>query len=265
MNDGWSSNFSYSYYRKLMLVIKDTYKLHLLHEAPQLLNNLQGRPKILLRHDIDLDLDKALAMAEIESELNISSCYMIMTNCPFYALDDKKTISFLYELDKYGHEIGLHFDFDKQHDRNNDANIDCLADAFESSARQLEDIISSKVRSISFHRPLPQFIKGPLLVSGRVNAYSAELMAWYLSDSKGNWRNGEPLPMLENPAKPILQLLVHPIWWGITHMPASNRLQQYFESRTEGLSNDQINDFDNKLSGHLTMHRSGKNRRESWG
>ena len=62
-------------------------------------------------------------------------------------------------------------------------------------------------------------------MDGKVNAYSRELMSWYLSDSAGNWREGEPLPLLSNPDRPLLQLLIHPFWWGEEHMSAGDRLQ----------------------------------------
>lgn len=258
-SNGWSSDFSYGYYRKLMQTIKTNFHIHLMYEVPHLLQKgRQEKPSILLRHDVDLDLDKALAMAEIESEINISSCYMVMTNCPFYKIEDKSSQAVLLRLKQLGHEVALHFDFGNQDHRRSNVEIDSMALEINSSIQLLEDIISSNVHSISFHRPLRQFIRGPLFMSGRVNAYSAELMEWYLSDSKGNWRNGEPLPMLENPNKGILQLLIHPIWWGKWHMSASDRLQSFFEIRTERLLDDEIIDFDDKLSSHLGVSRSAK-------
>jgi len=65
--------------------------------------------------------------------------------------------------------------------------------------------------------------------------------------------------MLENPHKPLLQFLVHPIWWGVKHMKASDRLQALFFYRTRGLSNERIEEFDHALSGHLEVRR-GKSR-----
>ena len=38
---------------------------------------------ILLRHDIDLSLEKALKMAEIESQLNLISTYFLRVNSTF--------------------------------------------------------------------------------------------------------------------------------------------------------------------------------------
>jgi len=240
----------------MLEAIRANFQIHLLSEAPRVLKRHQEKPIVLLRHDVDLDLDIALAMAEIESDLKISSCYMVMNNCPFYKLEDNSSRSILLRLKQLGHEVALHFDYNNRNDRRGDIKIDFVTAEIESSVKQLEAMISQPVHSISFHRPLQEFLRGPLLVAEKVNAYSAELMGWYLSDSKGHWREGEPLPMLENPQKPLLQLLVHPIWWGAKHMRASDRLQSFFESRTQGLSNERIEEFDNALSCHLGVRRS---------
>lgn len=262
MNSGWSSDFSYGYYRKLLQAIRANFQIHLFSTVPQLLKRHQEQPNILLRHDVDLDMDIALAMAEIESDLKISSCYMVMTNCPFYNIEDKSSRSILLRLKQLGHEVALHFDFNNNDYRCGDVKIDSVTMEIDSSVKLLESIISQKVYSISFHRPLQQFLKGPLFIAGKVNAYSAVLMNWYLSDSKGNWREGEPLQMLENPRKPLLQLLVHPIWWGVKHMKASDRLQSFFEYRTQGLSNERIKEFDNALLCHLGVRRSKRQSRK---
>jgi len=57
-----------------------------------------------------------------------------------------------------------------------------------------------------------------------VNAYAAPLMESYLSDSAGVWRAGEPLAAIGEMHGPVLQVLIHPIWWGPEHAPAAERL-----------------------------------------
>src|SRR5512132_727984 len=110
MDTGWSSDFSYRYYRTLLQAIMATFQIHLLSDVPRLLTGHQEHPITLLRHDIDLDLHIALTMAEIESALSVSSCYMVMTTCPFYTLQDKSSRSILLRLLQLGHEVALHFD-----------------------------------------------------------------------------------------------------------------------------------------------------------
>jgi len=256
MDRSWSLDSSFNYYKKLLHFIKNNYNVCLFHEVPQILRIIgKEKPKILLRHDVDLSIDKALEMAEIENEAGIHSCYMLMTHCPFYSLNDKSKI---IHLKKLGHEIALHFDYSGKSTTNRDVKIDDLIAEIDRQANLLEEIISSKVEAISFHRPVSSLLLGPLFVGERVNAYSSQLMNWYLSDSKGSWRGGEPLKLLRYPKNPILQMLVHPFWWGDTHISAANRLEEFFQHQTMGLSTDDAKDFDNKLSSHLTITRSGK-------
>ena len=42
---------------------------------------------LLLRHDVDLSLEAALAMAELEAELEAPATYLLMTRSEFYNLE----------------------------------------------------------------------------------------------------------------------------------------------------------------------------------
>ena len=46
--------------------------------------SISGTPVLLLRHDLDLDLDAGLKMAEIEARLSIKSTYFILLFNNFY-------------------------------------------------------------------------------------------------------------------------------------------------------------------------------------
>ena len=267
MSIAWSSDFSYKYYRKLLETIREHYSLYLMSEAEHILNIDSERPKLILRHDVDLDLSCAVALAEIENELGISACYMVLSDSPFYFLDDISSKNHLNTLLELGHEIGLHFDlngfisqsilsgvdFDSE-----ELSLNPLFDRILHDIKLLEEVTSAPIESISFHRPSPESLNGPFRIHGIINAYSAELLDYYLSDSKGRWREGEPLKSLESPKKPLLQLLIHPIWWGTTHMKAKDRLQWFFESRTPHFSNKQRISFDNEIFRHAGLSRSGR-------
>jgi hypothetical protein len=57
-------------------------------------------------------------------------------------------------------------------------------------------------------------------------------MQRYISDSKGSWREGEPLPVIqEATAVRILQVVIHSIWWGERHRTAQERLDDFSEER----------------------------------
>lgn len=246
MSSRWSSDFSYGYFKRILQAVKSNFELRLLSEAPRILNTI-GQPKLILRHDVDVSLKGALRMAEIENEFGICCTYMVMINSPLYCVEDKPSGGILRELINMGHEVGLHFNIDDDKS-NSSCKISTVEVKIHSACKRLENITGLSVLSISFHRPIPQFLRGPLVACGRVNAYSQELMAWYLSDSKGCWREGEPLPKLLRPDKPLLQLLIHPIWWGDEHMLPEDRLQEFFDTETQGQSPQYVKAFDAALA-----------------
>ena len=250
--------FNFNFFKKILSVLKKDFLFCSFQDAAKIINHTNSKPYVFLRHDVDLDLDLALRMSLIERDLKVKSCYMIMTNSPFYSLDGNRSKSIITEMINAGHEIGLHFDFDNNAHRNNGTEIEQIKSDINASCLKLEKVTGFKINSISFHRPLPQFLRGPFYIEGRINAYSAELMRWYLSDSKGNWREGNPIDSFAKPKSNVLQLLMHPIWWDEKHMEAPDRLQTFFERRTENFLAEEKNKFDILLSSYLTILRRGK-------
>ncbi|HVX27962.1 MAG TPA: class I SAM-dependent methyltransferase [Parafilimonas sp.] len=195
----------------------------------------------------------------IENELGLQSTYMVMLNSPCYDVSTETSKKILKQLLTLGHEVALHFDVTKS--KRNDPKISTndIEGDIAHDIKQLEQIIEVPVKSISFHRPLSQFLKGPLKIAGVINAYSKELMTWYLSDSAGRWREGEPLQKLLKPTNKLLQLLIHPIWWGEEHKNASERLEEFFRATTFGWSIDKTKEFDKALAEHISVRRANAN------
>ncbi len=256
MHSNSTISFDYGFFKKIISYLKMNFSIYTFTGVLDILQEKTTKPIVLLRHDIDLDLNYAHKMAMIEVEENVQSCYMIMTNSPFYSINDPDSKSIIHKLISNGHEIGLHYDFDDYLLRNKHITIDNMNENILSAFSKLEDVIGTEVKSISFHRPMQQFLNGPLTILGRTNAYSAELMKWYLSDSKGNWREGNPLIAMQTIKNNILQLLIHPIWWNDFSMNAGERLQYFFEEKTKFLSIDERTLFDNTLASYLSIKRS---------
>ena len=246
MSSGWSADFSYNYFRRILEAIRVNFNPHLLSQAPRI-EPAGGRPKIIVRHDVDVSLRHALRMAEIENAFGICATYMFIPNSLLYCLEDSTSRDVLRQLISMGHEIGLHFDVSNEV-RSPDCEVSQVESQIDAAARQIESITGMPVQSISFHRPLQQFLRGPVIVCGRTNAYSGQLMNWYMSDSKGCWREGEPLPRLTRPEKPLLQLLIHPIWWGEKHGLPEDSLQEFFEGETRGKPSEFVRAFDGALA-----------------
>jgi len=141
---------------------------------------------ILLRHDVDLSLEAALAMAELESELEAPATYFLMTRSEFYNLDAPSGAGAVERLRRLGHRVGLHAVYpEAEHDPRFDA-------------------------VLAWHNPDPDYMTAP--VDGFVNAMQPGFFdpEHYRSDSNQRWRHGCPHAELAAGGFEWLQLLVHP-------------------------------------------------------
>jgi hypothetical protein len=144
---------------------------------------------LLLRHDVDLSLEAALAMAELEAEEDATTTYLLMTRSVFYNLASREGEAALGRLRALGHRVGLHAVYPH-------ADLDERFD-----------------RVVAWHNPEPAYMSAP--IDGAVNVMEETYFdpATYRSDSNHRWRSGCPHEELRAGAFPWLQLLVHPEIW----------------------------------------------------
>jgi hypothetical protein len=176
-----SCDFTLAHYREL-LEAADDYEWATFDREP--------RPgDLFLRHDVDLSLEAALAMARIEHERGARATYFLMTESRFYNLDSHHGRVAIAELRELGHAVGLH--------------------AVHPNAR-LDDRFDPV---IAWHNPDPEYMSQP--VDGAVNVMSPPWFTRgrYRSDSNRHWREGCPHEELASGAFDWLQLLVHPEIW----------------------------------------------------
>jgi hypothetical protein len=230
MNTAWSENFTYHYFVRILKTVQQKFNIRLLGYG---LAANSARSQLFLRHDVDVSISHTLTMAEIEAEHGIQSTYMLILNSRLY--DVRRDRELLKRFIYLNHEVALHFDADEQRRAQHTTIADVFAD-IEQDCQTIGDITGEPVRSVSFHRPRPEFLRGELTIGGRTNAYAAVLMESYISDSKGEWRNGEPLRYLQAATTPVVQLLIHPIWWGVRHMNPGERLEEFYLDATAELT-----------------------------
>jgi len=144
---------------------------------------------IFLRHDVDLSLEAAIALAELEQERGARATYFLMTESAFYNLDSQLGRDTLGRLRELGHAVGLH----AVHPR---AQFDARFDPV-----------------LAWHNPDAEFVHDP--VDGAVNVMQPPWFTRgkYRSDSNQHWREGCPHEELRTGAFEWLQLLVHPEIW----------------------------------------------------
>ena len=262
MSLAWADNFSFDYFTRMLQTIKSRFELRLLGEG---INPEASRPQLFLRHDVDVSLKRALMMAEIENQCGVCATYMVIPSSLLYDLEAKSSRLMLRQLVDQGHELGMHFDVDDD-GRSNGSSLGMNEDSIYRAGNYLGSLIDTSVKSISFHRPMPHFLRGPMTICGMVNAYADRLMACYISDSKGSWKAGEPLPLLINFDRPIVQLLIHPIWWGKEHMSPEDRLQEFFETEIQEQSHEFASAFDTALTATVPgVRRNGLSSRKKEG
>lgn len=168
---------------------------------------------IFMRHDVDVQVDVALKMARIESEIGVKSTFFIRL-CGQYNPWNIITFRKLKEIQELGHEIGLHFepDFSIMNNR------DFISD-LKFSVKMLESLFSCKVSSICPHEPVRT---GNLKMDKKIlkeigvkyHAYQDLFLKnlKYISDSSCRWREGCMHIFIENET-PKLCILTHPLWW----------------------------------------------------
>ena len=144
---------------------------------------------LLLRHDIDLSLEAALELAELEADAGARATYFLMTRSVFYNLGSPAGEAALARLRELGHAVGLHalhpyVDHDDRFDR-----------------------------VLAWHNPDPDYMSAP--VAGLANVMEPRFFdpERYRSDSNAHWRRGCPHDDIAAGRFDWLQLLVHPEIW----------------------------------------------------
>lgn len=145
---------------------------------------------VLLRHDVDLSLEAAVRLAELEHEEDAAATYFLMTASVFYNLASTEGERALGRLRELGHRVGLHAVWPQRE----------LDERFEPV--------------VAWHNPDPEYMGEPL-GDGLANVMEPRFFSpeRYRSDSNQHWRSGCPHEALARGEFEWLQLLTHPEIW----------------------------------------------------
>jgi hypothetical protein len=200
-----STNFSTANYIRLLEIISSNG-----YEVVDFSTLDPDQKHLLLRHDVDFDLEAAAKLASVEECHGYRATYFVMLSSEFYNPMSEKARDALTSIMSCGHKVGLHFDTSIYRD-----DPEALSDAAKNECHILEQLTGQKMAAISMHRPPQELVGENTDFAGRLNAYAPRFTReiGYSSDSRGAWHHGSPL---ENDAflkGKALQLLTHPIWW----------------------------------------------------
>jgi hypothetical protein len=176
--------FDRAHYRELLDAVRSGgYRFGRFEGDPQ-----PGR--VYLRHDVDLSLDAALQMAELEAESGVAATYFLMEESVFYNLASSEGTSAILRLRELGHDVGVH----------------AVWPAVPGRDPRFAPVLA-------WHNPDPEYMRRP--VDGFLNVMAAPwfTQGLYRSDSNQHWRSGCPHEELARGELEWLQLLTHPEIW----------------------------------------------------
>ncbi len=220
--------FTYDAYQRLLQSLQENgYRFASYH-------NWQEFDKcVILRHDIDTDIAKALRMAQIERAYGngVNSTYFVLLTSDFYNVASMNNLQMLRSIVGYGHEVGLHFD-EVQYP-NAAENVELLKELIIKEAGILSDLLGCPITTVSMHRPSKQILDSNLKIPGIINSYGDDFFKdfKYLSDSRRRWR--EPVEAIVASGHfQKLHILTHAFWYNKEELNIKQTIAGFIDRAT---------------------------------
>ncbi len=192
---------------------------------------------VLWRHDIDISVNRAVRLAEIEADLQVAATYFLRLRSPFYNLLNEEMRGLVYRIIALGHDIGLHFEPVR---RGSDLSRPALDEAIATESELVAREFGVAPCAVSFHdvTMLTEPVPDDERLCGLVNAYSKHLSTnyGYVSDSNGVWIHRRLSDVLAAAVEERLQVLTHPEWWTPEAMAPRQRVQRAINGNAAALA-----------------------------
>ena len=209
-----SCDFSLAHYRELLAAARDGgYRWAGFDADPE-------PGLVILRHDVDLSLAAAVAVAEVEADEGAWSTWFLMTRSVFYNLASPEGQLAIEQLRELGHRVAHHAVY---------PHVD-LDERFDPV--------------VAWHNPDPEYMQAP--IEGAVNVMAPPFFdaEHYRSDSNQHWRHGCPHEELAAGRFEWLQLLTHPEIWAFDGSTMRESMESMLDAdraaRLEHLRADRI-------------------------
>jgi hypothetical protein len=202
---------------------------------------------VILRHDVDYSVIKAVELAEVEHELGARSTVFLMLSSTYYNLLSGEHLCAARRIVQLGHEIGFHYDTDVFASQPEQA-----AERIAAQARFLSELLETPVNMVAQHNP--SVIAMRVAVPGYTDAYADRFCKdiAYLSDSRRLWGSDDVFRFFREHER--AQLLIHPLWWSVD---SKSRWEAFSAIRNEVVSR-----VDEELSAmNRSMERDERERR----
>lgn len=207
MQSAKRENFSYSEYRNIINLFDKRKFFFFSSDLPA--------EYIILRHDVEFSLTKALHMAEIDYSEGVKSTFFVQVVSGAYNSFSVKNKELITKIINMGHQVGLHLYISNLPQMDHKG----LRYELERQKTLFEIGLNASCRCFSFHRP-PAWVLAIRddEMGGMLNAYGESFFEYtdvpqsqiYLSDSRHRWKYGYPSDFLQAER---LQILMHPDEW----------------------------------------------------
>lgn len=151
--------FSYDAYKALLFLLKSQN-----YEIKDYATWQTADRCVILRHDIDNDIEKATRLAQVEQQCGAKSTYFVLLTSDFYNVFSANSQRKLQKILQCGHDIGLHFDEMRYPDLV--GNIEKLQEKILQEMCLLETAIGKPVTAVSMHRPSKQMLEANIQLPG---------------------------------------------------------------------------------------------------
>lgn len=181
---------------------------------------------IILRHDIDFDLNAALKIAKIEYNRRIKSNFFFLINSNYYNIYSQNSQDIIIEILNLGHNIGIHIDPVRYKSKSNIK--------IKNDIKYFEKFYNLKINSFSYHMPsINDFTK--IKIRTKFNSYDKKLFKKfnYISDSSLQFNNKNFQFLIKNQLP--IHLLTHPIWWVTKHNNIKNKINEIIKSKNRNI------------------------------
>jgi hypothetical protein len=174
----------------------------------------QDSPRfVIMRHDVDVDLNYATELAELEACHGVRSTYSLMLRNPLYNLLAPQSSKCLGKITGLGHQVGLHFELSAYPDLDGPA----LLEAISHELSVLKDLAGAShvSKCITFHKPNPHILNTEISTDEFFSGYNRSFFRdiRYIADSGGTWREESMLELIRKAQAPKIQFNSHPVWW----------------------------------------------------
>lgn len=184
---------------------------------------------VILRHDIDYCLNKAVKMAELEQASGVRSTYFVLLKSSFYNLLAAENLRLLKRIKELGHDIGLHFDelsyTNEYYDEHGG-----IRNVILEEVKLLEQVSGIAVNSVSMHRPSRKTLESDIDLSPVINSYGKYFFKGfkYVSDSRRRWREDVD-GIIASAEYDRLHILTHAFWYNDKEKDLRSSLEEFIK------------------------------------